>query len=59
MTVCLLVLVGVVASFPSHALAWGDVGHQLVARIAARRLSTDGRRRVAELVRQAADDTWG
>jgi nuclease S1 len=55
----LLVLVGVAVSFPNHALAWGDVGHQLVARIAARRLSADARRRVAELVRQAADDDLG
>src|SRR5262245_14606457 len=37
-------------------MAWGDTGHQLTARIAAQRLTSDARRAIVLLVRGAADD---
>jgi hypothetical protein len=39
--------------------AWGDAGHQLVAKIAARRLTASARRAIVMLVRNAPDDDIG
>jgi hypothetical protein len=39
--------------------AWGDAGHQLVAKIAARRLTPAARRAIVMLIRNAPDDDIG
>jgi hypothetical protein len=45
-----------VLTHAAPAFAWGDTGHQIVARIAARRLSAPARQRFVELLRRAAVD---
>lgn len=49
----------VALSSTSVLLAWGDTGHQLVGRIAARRLTPAARRGIVTLVRNAPDDDIG
>jgi len=43
----------------AHMSAWGDRGHQIVARIAARSLTATARRHIVALIRQAPDDDIG
>jgi hypothetical protein len=41
----------VVLVVPLHGLAWGDVGHRVVARIASRRLNSQARTAIADILR--------
>jgi hypothetical protein len=41
------------------ALAWGDDGHQIVARIAARKLTSNTRRQIVTILRGAMPDDLG
>ncbi len=50
-------LVGVAT--PRAALAWGDLGHQIVARIAADQLTPQARRNIVALVRGGKGDDLG
>ena len=44
-------------TLPSReALAWGDDGHQIVGRIAARKLTANTKRRIVAILRQGGDD---
>jgi len=43
---------------PGQGWCWGDVGHQIVARIAAAHLTAAAREAVARLLRQDADLQW-
>ena len=41
------------AALVSPGYSWGDEGHQLVARIAARNLTANARARIADLIKQS------
>jgi hypothetical protein len=50
---CLWLVLAVAAADVS---AWGDDGHQIIARIAARKLTTSAKRKIVELARPGAGD---
>jgi hypothetical protein len=55
------VALAVILSFStsSFVFGWGNAGHDLVGRIAARRLTLAARRAIVKLIREAPDDDLG
>jgi hypothetical protein len=51
------VVIALGLAMPSpEVLAWGDDGHQIVGRIAARRLTANTKRRLVSILREGGDD---
>jgi hypothetical protein len=54
----LVLLLTLSLSMPAPAvLAWGDDGHQIVGRIAARKLTAPAKRRIVAILREGGDDS--
>ena len=55
-TVARVSILLVLSLHPTVAFSWGDIGHQTVARIAARKLTPAARLRIAQILRAASTD---
>ena len=49
-------LLAVVVLCDESLTAWGDSGHEIVARLAARKLTATTKRRLVAILRQGGDD---